>query len=222
MAETIRFLHIIRIEASTGALKVYCPYSSQFVDFARMRNGKWSDGAKCWVFDPRDEFAVRSTLVDIYGTDDYAACSKVDMRISLDPYSTDMQRIFLVGREIAHRRFWDRSVTLGPGVAVITGGFRAKPTSRKNITCEALDGTILEVRDVPRAIAERAYIKHPNSVEILGGIDRLVLQTERERLLERLSEIDELLSRVGEPKEDNDDIPSDLRDDSDEPPEAGC
>ncbi len=97
----------------------------------------------------------------------------------------------------------------------------SKPNSRKYITCDALDGTILEVRDVPRIIAERVYIEHPDSVEILGGIDRLALQAERECLLKRLAEIDGLLKQTSD-KEDDNGIPHYLRDDPDESPDAGC
>ena len=69
---------MIKVSAGEGLLKVTSPYNKEFVSFARMRGGKWSDGQKVWMFDPRDEFAVRSVLIDIFGTDDYESCPIVD------------------------------------------------------------------------------------------------------------------------------------------------
>ena len=64
---------MIKVSAGEGLLKVTSPYNKEFVSFARMRGGKWSDGQKVWMFDPRDEFAVRSVLIDIFGTDELTA-----------------------------------------------------------------------------------------------------------------------------------------------------
>ena len=75
---------MVKVERSNGMLAVACPFSKSFVSFAKMRGGKWSDGTKQWMFDERDEFAIRSTLIDIYGTDDYESCEKTDVRIELD------------------------------------------------------------------------------------------------------------------------------------------
>lgn len=55
---------MIKIESRNGMLAVTCPYSRTWVSFAKMRGGTWSDGVRQWLFDPRDEFAVRSTLID--------------------------------------------------------------------------------------------------------------------------------------------------------------
>lgn len=71
---------MISLAISEGLLKVVSPFNREFVSFARMRGGKWSDGEKVWMFDPRDEFAVRSALIDIFGTDDYESCPKVNSR----------------------------------------------------------------------------------------------------------------------------------------------
>ncbi len=75
---------MIKVEVRNGMLAVTCPFSHTFVSFAKMRGGTWSDGVRQWLFDPRDEFAVRSTLADIYGTDDYESCAKTDVRLALD------------------------------------------------------------------------------------------------------------------------------------------
>lgn len=212
----------IEVVISESMIKVFCPYSKSFVDFAHMRNAKWSDQHKCWIFDIRDEFAVRSTLIDIYGTDDYASCEKVDVRINLDGFNTNVTRVFLLGRELAVRRYWDAPVYLGEKVAIIQGGFEKEPKSRRYRTCDALPGTVLEVRDVPRIIAERTAIKDPDHVKILGGINKEALMAEREKLLQRITEIDKLLEIAAIQEAGDEDVIADLEDSIDESPAVGC
>lgn len=112
---------VIKIENRNGMLAVTCPYSRTWVSFAKMRGGTWSDGVRQWLFDPRDEFAVRSTLADIYGTDDYESCAKTDVRLALDGMRDKWDgydRLFVCGREIARRKYYDSYVELGEGVVL--------------------------------------------------------------------------------------------------------
>jgi hypothetical protein len=186
----------VKVTNREGALAVYCPYSKSFVSFAHMRGGKWSDGTDQWLFDPRDEFAVRSTLIDIYGTDDSASCQKIDVRLSLDNMAESVGggRLFTCGREIARRRYWDRYVELGDDVVILAGGFPKKTRSYKALL-EPEHGTVLEVRGVPVQAAERALRKHPNAVRLLGSYDLEALKAEREFHATRIAALNELIAR---------------------------
>lgn len=210
----------VKVTARDGALSVYCPYSKAFVSFAHMRNAKWSDGIDQWLFDPRDEFAVRATLIDIYGTDDSASCQKVNVRLNLDelPEQAKAKRLFICGREVAWRKQSDRFVELGDSVVVVAGGFPRESRGYKP-ALEPDPGTVLEVRDVPVQAAERALRKHPTAVTLLGGYDLEALKTEREFHAARIAALDKLIARrEAVAKEDS---LADLQDDDDAASDCG-
>lgn len=212
----------IRVKAGTGVLKAYAPYSKRFVEFAHMRNAKWSDSLKCWLFDPRDEFALRSTLIDIFGTDDYEQCAKVDARVRLDEIKSlamRVSRLFFFGRELARRRYSDRYVDLGPGVVIVSGGF--PPTGGRHCELDPFPGTVLEARGVPVQKAEQVQAKYAQAVEILGEYDLTRLREEREYHLKRVAEIDALLARGVTVGDEEEGILADLEDDIDEAPGDG-
>jgi hypothetical protein len=203
----------IEVKASEGIIKTYSPYSKRFVDFAHMRNAKWSDSEKCWMFDPRDEFAVRSALIDIYGTDDYSSCEKVDVRVKMDEVKCT-KSLFMLGRELARRKYRDYYVDLGEGVAVIQGGFPDSGGSARYPELNPEEGTILEVRGVPKSLAEREWLENRSAVELVGDMDQSKLEAEKERLLKRIEEIDRLLAELNKDDEGGDVI-ADLQDDDD-------
>lgn len=186
----------VKVTNRDGMLAVYCPFSNSFVSFAHMRGGKWSDGTDQWLFDPRDEFAVRTTLIDIYGTDDTANCPKIDVRLNLDDMAEQVStgRLFTCGREIARRKYWDSFVDLGENVVVLSGGFPRETASRKALL-EPMPGTVLEVRGVPVQAAERALRKHPNAAALLGSYDIERLKAERAFHSARIAALDELIAR---------------------------
>jgi len=184
---------VIKVSAGEGLLKVTSPYNKEFVSFARMRGGKWSDGQKVWMFDPRDEFAVRSVLIDIFGTDDYESCSKVNVRIKLDSFNIDDEFV-LFGRQLLRRRYSARRVEVDDGVVVINGGFPKEGGSRRYPKIEPEKGTIIEVRDVPRDIAVRTWTEHKEAIELLGAVDLETLKNEKAALLKRIEQIDQMIA----------------------------
>lgn len=211
---------MIKVEVRNGMLAVVCPYSRTFVSFAKMRGGTWSDGVRQWLFDPRDEFAVRSTLVDIYGTDDYESCAKTDVRLALDGMRDKWDgyaRLFVCGREIARRKYYDSYVELGEDVVLIEGGFPRKASYRGEPVLCPEDGTILEVRGVPVTAAEKALKKWPDAVTILGEYDITKLQGERDYHAKRIVELDGLIARYSGIFSEGDVI-ADLQDNDDEAP----
>lgn len=194
---------MIKVVDREGLLAVTSPFNREFISFARMRGGKWSDAQKVWMFDPRDEFAVRSALIDIFGTDDYESCSKVNVRIKLDSFNIDDEFV-LFGRQLLRRRYSARRVEVDDGVVVINGGFPEEGGSRRHPKIEPEKGTIIEVRDVPRDIAVRTWAEHKDSIELLGSIDIESLREEKDALLKRIEQIDEMISQLEEESERDD------------------
>lgn len=212
---------MIGVTVNDGIILVQCPYNKEFVDFAHMRNAKWSDSRRHWMFDPRDEFAVRSTLTDIYGTDDYEACEKVDVRLDLGQMKTyGKQRLFVCGREVAVRRYHDYRVDLGYGVVVIAGGFPRTSPERREVVLGTDDGTILEVRGVPVGILPKSREQLGEALTVLGRMDIEKLRAEREYCLKRIEEIDRLIEWAENIPDEEERLYAELSDDPDEPPES--
>lgn len=213
---------MVVVSSRDSAVMVDCPYSKSFTDFAHMRGGLWSDGSKRWMFDSRDEFAVRATLIDIYGTDDSASCQKVDVRLSLDGMRDRVDgtgRLFICGREVARRRYCARYVDLGESVVIVTGGFPREADYRGRPILAPEAATVLEVRGVPVQAAERARSKYPEAVTLLGGYDLEALRVEREFHATRIAALDALIAGR-EAATEVDDL-ADLEDTDDGSPD-GC
>lgn len=209
---------MITLVAKEGLLKATTPYNKEFVSFARMRGGKWSDGEKVWMFDPRDEFAVRSALIDIFGTDDYESCQKVTVQVYLDHFNTDREFI-LFGLTLLYRSESYSYVKMHPNVVVVSGGFPKEGGSRRHPKISPEPGTIIEVRDIPRDIAIRTWAKNKEGIRILGDAGIESLKTEKQALLERIAQIDKLLAEL-EAESERDEL-ADLYDQFDEPPAEG-
>lgn len=183
---------MIKVDVKPGVIEVQSPYNAEFVSFARMRGGKWSDSKKVWIFDPRDEFAIRSTLIDIFGTDDYANCEKISVRVNVDDFEVEDEFV-LFGRQLLRRRYSDRRVDVEDGVIVVHGGFPDMGGSRRYPEIKPHKGTVLEVRDVPRDIAVRVWAENKGTVELLGAVDIERLREEKATLLKRIEKIEQMI-----------------------------
>lgn len=186
---------MIKVTVGEGILKVSAPFNREFVSFARMRGGKWSDGQKVWMFDPRDEFAVRTTLIDIFGTDDYETCRKVSVRVKLDHFRFEDEFV-LFGRQLVRRRFAGRYVEIDDGVVLVRGGFPQEGGRRRNPEIAPEPDTVIEVRDIPRDIAMRTWAENRDAIELLGGIDVEALKEEKTALLKRIEQIDQMIAEI--------------------------
>ena len=171
------------------------PYHPEWPAQAKALGGRYRPTDKSWQFDARDEARVRELCVAIYGTDGETAADLVTLHVQVWRLQ-DSQAIWLAGREICSRPGRDAQVRLGAGVILLSGEFAAWSGSRNHPRVGALAGTILEVRDVPRPLAEAEAQKLPEIISIIEhqGPDREALRAERERLTARIAEIDKLLS----------------------------
>lgn len=182
---------MIEVIVKEGIIEVVSPYNPEFVSFAHMRGGKWSKKNKVWMFDPRDEFAVRSALIDIYGTDDYESCEKVDVRFSYNDifeYYNDY-KVIACGYEFARAKWGD--IKLADHTVIIEG----KLINKGNCV-RAEKGTIVELRSVPKKAAEKFFREYPEAVEIIGGINIGQLKEEKMKLQKRIKDIDETIEKL--------------------------
>ena len=142
----------------TEWIKLQSPYHPELPSKAKRIGGKWSSEYRAWYFDKRDEERVRQLAQEIYGT--RGEGEKVDVvtvRVNLDNVEgAKGSSLFLFGHEIASRKYRDSKVRLGRGVIILEGGFPDSGGSNRNPSLEPEKGTILEIRDVPLSLVQKA------------------------------------------------------------------
>jgi len=180
---------IQRVKTTSGSerIMVVTPYHPDFPRKARSLGGVFGrtrEGKPAWFFDPRDEQRVRELVKSVYGTTGEEEDDLVDVIVDLGSLDRETGSIrwsdefWFLGRQILKRWGRDSSVRLGRGVVVLEGEFASSGGSRRNPQIGSVDGIVIEVRDVPRNLADEAIRKHPNSVKIV----------QRESLCRRLFE----------------------------------
>lgn len=159
------------VKARSGGelLKLVSPYHPDLVPEARRLNGRWDGDRKAWYFDPRDAEALRAVVARVYGIDPLAPPATdelVNVRVRLSGSAYYGASVFLLGRELASRPSRDSRVRLGQGVVVLEGEFPESGGSVKHPDLWSRHGSsgdvLLEVRDVPRAVAEQALAGDPS------------------------------------------------------------
>lgn len=199
----------VRIVTIGGYVHLTAPFHPEFAAAARDLGGIWHSAT--WRFDARDEQRVRDLCMDIWGTDG-TPCELVTLRCraasrAFDAAGTECE-LYLAGRQVA-KVFGKSDVRarLGSGVVMLSGRFHGGGSS-KNPYCSWADGTTFELRDIPRAAAERARAESPELIEIIASPlspapetvrvnpERQALVDERAQLLSRLAVIDIELAKL--------------------------
>jgi len=184
----------VRREGSTVAVET--PYHPTWPPSARSLGGRWDPDRRVWRFDARDEERVRALIAELFGNPDEP---RVTVRIKAEGLNTAyVGSFFAMGREILSRRGRDAEVQLGEGVVLLAGGYPASAGSRQNPAIgRPLEGTILEVRDVPLSLARRACQANAAYSIIDPAADRRVaLETEAASLRRRLAEVEAELAAL--------------------------
>ncbi|MFD4790141.1 hypothetical protein ACFWN1_24430 [Streptomyces sp. NPDC058459] len=177
----------ISVTTETGKTRVQSPFHPKWPDEAKRIGGQWSGGAL--VFDARDEARVCELAIEIYGSAEFT--DTVSVRIQVGDAQGDRDgrppRTGTAGR-FATRFGRDSEPRPGDSVILISGGFAG---SHNYITLGPLVGTLVEVRDMSRQVAEDQNLEIVNE----GGPHQEALRAEPERLLARNAEINTSLGR---------------------------
>lgn len=190
----------VRVRVDGGLLTVSSPYNPEYVAAARRLGGRWDPRATVWRFDAREEQRVRDLLRQVYGTDGTSAVETVTVRVCAGDYAGERQ-IYVAGRVVVRRRCRDEEPRLASAVTVVGGSFAPCGGSAKYPRLGDNDA-VLQVRDVPRVIAERDgldIVPDPGPAG-LDECDRQSLAAERQRLARRLARIDALLASTQDEK----------------------
>jgi hypothetical protein len=168
------FRNLVRIRVTAKRIFVRSPYNADFVEAARNRGGTWVGSKEHggeWRFDARDLTWVRETCLSLYATDGEHVRPLLILRVALG--KLDGERITLGGRPLVRRKYRDSRVELGDGVVVVEGGFPASGGPFRNQPrVWPRQGTVLEVRDFPEALARKLvgnpWGKEGADVQIVG------------------------------------------------------
>ncbi|WP_431781688.1 helix-turn-helix domain-containing protein [Streptomyces chumphonensis] len=186
------------VSLDTGKLALVSPYHPDMPADARKIGGKWDRDNKAWIFDPRDENRVREMARRYFGTDgsSEADADLVTVRVDLGAYEREQTARF-AGRVIARRRSRDADIELGRDVVLVEGRLAGPGGSVRYPQLGVADGTIVEIRDLPRAALQAEDVEDYEIVE--STVDTDALRAKRARLLQELAETEQALADAGEP-----------------------
>jgi hypothetical protein len=145
----------VKMTDGTMRLKVVTPYLPELPPRFRALGGKWSAEQRAWYIDPRDDARLRAMLAEFFGQ----SAELVDVRVNIDRLAGGQGEIYGLGRQLCRRPGRDYNVRLGDGVILIAGDFPSSGGSRNNPRLNP-DNVTLEIRDVPRDLAERFKLAH--------------------------------------------------------------
>ena len=191
----------MKVSRTEKQILVESAYNPALPAPAKNLGGKWDSGKKAWAFDRRDETRVEELYRGIYGewpVEGAAGPAElVNIRVTVErEWYESKAALFLCGRQAAWASGRDSGARLGSGVLVLNGNFGSSG-SVKNWATSASAGTIFELRDVPKAAAEKEISEGKNKelkIEIISHtVDKIALIAEKEALLDRLAEIENLL-----------------------------
>lgn len=191
----------IDIQVQDGLVQVRTPMNTYFVQRAKKLAGRWDPRSVAWLFDARIEDKVRALCVECHGNDGITFRELVDIRIT---YLTGVEAckspITVFGRIIGSAKARYSGATLGNGVVLEEGNIKSSG-SHSNWTTAVASGTVVLLLDVPKALVLAGGPKfvevniiersQPNSADQAAA-----LAGERDRLLARVTQIDELLAQA--------------------------
>lgn len=148
-------------KAENNILHVVCPRHPAFSQFARNHRARRNRSLRAWEFPAKSRSAIADRLVDLYGTDGSPGPT-CDVRIQAAANLEATRRgIFALGREVALAFGRDTGAIPGPSTVLVEGNIYSNG-SRTYWTTQIRKGTVLEVRDVPEALA-RKFVRENRS-----------------------------------------------------------
>jgi len=182
-----------------GKISIDSPYNPDFVSKIKKAGGKWNAGNKTWETDERFIDTVRAIMREVYGQDDLPQ-ELVTVKVAIGDKSISewTAPVVMFGRNVASARGRDSGARPGDGVCFEKGGCNSGG-SMKNWYTVVSAGSEITIYDVPRLAVEQklGWKDEYGTFEVIEADDPLAaLKVEKEALLKRLAEIEELLSEA--------------------------
>lgn len=187
----------MKIKIEDGTAKVFTPYNPEFVRRIKtVGKAKWNGSEKCWQVSELAVEAVREIMMEVYGETDIPDCGeKISVRVKFVKEHDAFREAFtLFGKTIASAFGRDSGARTGDEAIFVQGAPRSGGSMKNWLTIIPKD-CIVELHNVPKALVE-ANDDDGIEIQILENkIDRTALLAEKENLLKRLAEIEELLKQ---------------------------
>lgn len=187
----------IKIDTIDDRAYIEAPYNANFVAAVKQIGGaSWDRGRRAWSIPDVAIDQAREIMRRVYGEDDRPSAEpKVSVKLIFgNEVSKRHAPVTILGKSIASAWGRDSGARVGDDVVFVEG----KPQSGgsvKNWYSVVPEGCVVVLHNVPRA-ALQMELPEGVTAEVLEskGPDRAALEAERERLLARLAEIDQLLA----------------------------
>ena len=186
----------VRVRNEGENIHIQAPYNAGFVSKIKTAGGKWNAAQKVWAVHEKAESRAKEILTEIYGECGDGSEKRVDIRVTVQEDMDALQGpVVIAGRSVAQAWGRDTGAKIGEKVSFIQG----EPTSGgsvKNWRTIIRAGAVFEMYDVPEVMAVDDY---GYTVQIIGQEPapnpKAALLAERESLLCRLQEIEEMLHK---------------------------
>lgn len=187
----------IKIDIIDDRAIITSPYNADFISaIKRIGGASWDRARKVWSIPADTVEQAREIMRRVYGEDDRPNTQpNVSVRLT---FGKEVYRIhepiMIYGKTVASAYGRDSGARVGDDVAIVAGN----PTSGgsvKNWATIIPEGCIAVLHNVPQAALQMELPKGVTAEVIeKKGPDLAALEAERERLLARLAEIDQLLA----------------------------
>lgn len=186
---------MMKIEVQNGKANVYTPYNPDFVKAIKGIGGaKWDSSERCWTIPETAVDAARIIMTEVYGYSDIKENKTVTLRVIFNErISKTRADIVLFGKILAHAYGRDSGAKVGDDVAYIEGG-ATSGGSAHNWNSIVKEGSVAILSNVNENVYKNEKPEYNITVEVINTkINEQELLDEKERLLNRIVEIDRLL-----------------------------
>lgn len=190
----------IKIEIVDTKAYIYTPYNAEFVKAIKGIGGaRWNRDKSAWAIPADCADQAREIMRRVYGEDDRPDCGeRVDVRLTFDSSVSEWQSaVTIYGKTISRAYGRDSGARCGDDVAFVEG----QPESGgsvKNWTSVVPQGSIVVLHNVPATLLDQPLPKGVRAERLEERkSNRDALMAEKQRLLERIAEIDNLVAQMG-------------------------
>lgn len=188
----------VKINGDTAFLRT--PYNAGFISAVKQIGGAHWTGTS-WEIPANMLDNARSMMMRHYGETDLSAGEKINVRVKfVDECTVLCGPVTTLGRTLARATGRDSGAHVGEGVVLVSGHI-GSCGSIKNWRSSVAKGTIFELKDVPRSLYDSGYDMYDEDEVIYEVVEettdrKAALEEERQKLLNRIAEIDAELAKL--------------------------
>ena len=184
-----------RIQQTDDKASVFTPYNPDFVTRVKALGGRWDATHKAWTVSLDRVEEVRAAMRAIYGRDDVEPADLRIVTLRAVRQVNESREIRAFGRTLARAISRDSGGYPGDGSHFLEG-FPKSGGSRNHWECIIPEGCVIRVDDVPAAQLEDLPAWAEIISNVPAAIDADALRQERDRLMARIQEIDQILAAL--------------------------